>query len=305
MTPGCVLTAAVAPRTAIAPHWLTCENRLGNQRSLVQPSHVIIGASAAVVVIGGFIFLNMSQKADADRRQRETDAKLAAIQQRADKQIEDAQAKAVQPGTAGATSQNAGATSALAREKATHDVLTEGFRLLDTRDPQKAQDAAKIFQEGIDNVDSQNTDFYHGLGRALLLTKHYQEARAAFEKGLALKPKNAELASGLGWAFWDMQDYYHAKEAWERAIANDSTNLDAWSVMAWVYLGLEDQKKAIRGFDVLLASRGGKDRTDWNNGMTMARSPNFQLNQIRSQFPLPDPKLFLTPPTTSSAPAAR
>jgi len=44
----------------------------------------------------------------------------------------------------GATTQDG---SVLAREKATHEVLTEGFRLLNTRDPQNAARAAGA-QEG-------------------------------------------------------------------------------------------------------------------------------------------------------------
>ncbi|HVT79168.1 MAG TPA: tetratricopeptide repeat protein [Phycisphaerae bacterium] len=248
--------------------------------------NIVIGAIIAVCV-GALVYFLFQQQS----MQRQ----LQTLQ----KQSMAASSAPAGPGPAVVINLATQDASAAAHQNAIHTVVTEGYRLLNTRDPAQAEKAIVIFQEGLEKVDPKNTDMLHGLGRALLLVKRYADAADAFKRGLAIDPKKADLASGLGWACYDQQDFPRAREAWENAIANDPKSIDAWSVMSWVYLGMHNRDKAIEGFRVLVDSPQGANRTDWKNGLTMARASNYQLDQIRSQFPLPDPALFNTPPATT------
>ncbi len=264
----------------------------------MKKEYIVLGGLAGVAIVGGLVYAIVNTAGQQRDTQRQLDEIKKQMAMHEPTSAPAATAPEVRPSIiVGSTTQNG---PVLSHEKAIHDVLTEGFHLLDARDPKKAETAAQIFREGIEKVDGKNVDFYRGLGRALIISHHYQDAVAAFVEGRKIDPSNAELSSGMGWAYWNGKDYYHAKQAWEEAIKINPKSIDAWMAMSWVYLGLKDRDKAITGFRVLLDS-GTSDRIDWKNGLAMARASNFDITQIRSQFPLPDPELFSAPATTNSS----
>jgi tetratricopeptide (TPR) repeat protein len=186
--------------------------------------------------------------------------------------------------------------STLGKQKALQEYLTEGFRLLNTRDPKNVEQAAQIFRDGLDKVDGTNVYFFNGLGRALLLSGKSAEALKVFEDGRKVDPKRAELASGAGWAHWNLKEYYLAKGAWEDAVKLDPNSEDAWMALSWIYLAMSDAEKSKQGFVVLL--KIDSTRKDWTFGLAMARASNFSLDQIRAQFKgMPDPAAFQNPAT--------
>lgn len=192
-----------------------------------------------------------------------------------------------------------GESPTLAKVRATQEYLDQGYRLLNTRDPAKAAQAATLFREAIANVDSKNVYFHNGLGRALLLSRDYPAALDAFRAGLQALPDRPELLSGEGWAFWNLKRYSDARHAWEHALQLDENSQDAWMAMAWIYLAIGDDARSRQGFAALVAI--DPSRPEWNLGLTMARSSNHDLGQIRAHFPMPDPATFSHDAMTSTA----
>lgn len=255
----------------------------------------IIGASGAAVAIGGilvyFIVHTMNQQSD-------TQQQLDALR----RQMAAATMPAPATGTAGAPMAGPVVAlpsmpadgSLLARQKVTQEYLSEGFRLLNTRTPENARQAAKIFQEGIDKADSKNVFFYNGLGRAFLISGQPAEALQAFQKGHELDPGRAELVSGEGWAYWNQKQYAEAKRAWEKAVAMDPKSQDAWMTLAWIYLDIGDFENAKKGFVILQTIDG--NRKEWIDGLNMARGSTPHLDQIRAEYPgMPEPAAFQSP----------
>jgi tetratricopeptide (TPR) repeat protein len=254
-------------------------------------------AFGAVLLIGGGIAYNIShQRAqqDADRRQTEMEQKIAAMQRQL-----AAQSGGVAPGLsdlAGATTSTAPA-SFLQAQRLTSQVLQEGDKRLATQRPADAADAAKIYQEGIDKVDGQNPRFYLGLGHAHLILGRYSQALDAFTKAHDLAPSAPEPYSAQGWAYWNLKSYPAAKQAWEQAVAIDPKSIEAWSGLSWVYLALKRKDDALRGFNLLIFTM---DRNDWKMGRNLAAGANFDLAQIRVNFPsMPDPAAFTAGPSAT------
>lgn len=273
---------------------------------------------ALLAVVIAMSISRQSQQADADRRQRDTDQKLADLQRRLDNPqapaattppipTTPASAPAAPGGGApsgGGALSGGGTLSVVEKQRQTATIISEGFRLLASRKPADAQQAILLFQEGVDKIDDKNPAFYHGLGRAYIVLKQYDKAIDILQQGRRAAPDSSEITSALGWALFDQGQFYQARLTWERAIALDPHYLDPWSAMAWIYLAIGERDKAVTGFQVLVDS--GAERKDWIYGLGMARARNTNLEQIRSQFPaMPDPTLFTTPPATSPATPAR
>lgn len=206
------------------------------------------------------------------------------------------------PVNSGLTTPPGAGGGTLAQEKAVQEYLSEGFRLLNTRDPQNVAQAVKIFREGLDRVDKTNVYFYNGLGRALILSGKYDEALQAFNDGQKVDPKRSELVSGAGWAYWNLKEYFQARQSWEAAVKLDPNSMDAWTALSWIYLAMGYDELSRQGFVIL--SKAQSDNKEFALGLTMARAGNHNLDQIRAQFKgLPDPAAFLTPPATATAAA--
>jgi len=261
---------------------------------------VILGTAGGLVAAGlfGYFMLHTmgeqrATKDEMDKMRRDFAAATAATQNGV-------------PGTGnvnvviggGATTK---ASPELDKQDLIHRVITEGTRLLATGNARDAAAAEKVFEEGLANIDPKNAAFELGMGRAKLIQKDPAQAVHHFLKGLEVSKNSPDLWNGLARGYWELKDYYHAKAAYEQTLMLDDKSMEAWQVMAWVYLAIQERQKAITGFQVLVDS--GAERIDWKNGLTMARSSNFDAEQIRSQFKdLPDPKLFLTPPATATSP---
>ncbi len=259
------------------------------------PTAIAIGA---VLLVGGGILYTYTQhraQDQADRRQRETDQKIADLQQQLNARALPPLTDFVEP----AASQPAtDAPSFLRIQRLTSQVIQEGAQRLATRRPIDADVAVRIYQEGIDRVDPQNPTFYVGLGHANLVLGKYQPALDALKKAHDLAPTWAEPFASEGWAYWNLKQFPQAKQAWEQAVTLDPKSIEAWSGLSWVYLALRQRDEALKGFNLLIFS--GIADNDWVMGRNLAAGSNFDLKQIRVNFPtMPDPAAFSPPAATA------
>jgi len=248
---------------------------------------LVVVSVVAVAIVGGLVYNSLTGKSDTERKLADMEKRLQQLSSGSN-QPPTASTQTVIIGGAGTQD-----SSIVAQQERINGVMKQGFLYLNKRDLKSADLAARIFQEGIDKVDAKQAQFYHGLGRALLMLGKDAEALAAFTTGRALDGTIGDLISGQGRAYWAMQDYYHAKLAFEDAVKVAPTSVDAWSVLAWVYLGLKERDKAIEGFRILIA----QDATnkDWIMGLNLARGSNFDYGQIRRIYDLPAVEKFAAP----------
>ena len=275
---------------------------------MTKPNAILASAVGLVVagVLGFWIVHTLNDQAETRRQLDDLKKQMAAATSLAPASTGGATMPTSGPvlpvnpvwvGAGGVTTQNG---SALAQQKAVQEYLSEGFRLLNSRDPQNVAQAAKIFREGIDKVDKNNVYLYNGLGRALILSGKYADALQAFQDGQQVDPKRAELVSGAGWAQWNLKQYYQARQSWEAALKLDPNSQDAWMALAWIYLAMGNDELSKQGFVIL--SKAQSDNKEFALGLTMARAANHNLDQIRAQFKgMPDPAAFLTPPATATS----
>lgn len=186
----------------------------------------------------------------------------------------------------------------LARLSQTREVLSQGWRLLESRKPDPARQAVRIFQDALLNIDPQNPQFYNGLGRALLVSNQPREAIIAWRQGLAFStslPANqlSEIHSGIGWGYWNLHDYARAMQAWEAALQINPQSIDAWSYFAWVKLAQGQFEKARDGFVILYAH--DSNNKAWTAGLNMARARNANPEQIAQFVKLPPLAALLKP----------
>ncbi|MGN6370342.1 MAG: hypothetical protein ACTHN5_18965 [Phycisphaerae bacterium] len=231
------------------------------------------------------------------RSQSDTQKQLADMQKRLDEQqaapgvsggdarVAPAQPVIVQSGTTLPTSYAQTHQQVL-------DVMNAGWKLINQRTPAAAQNAADLFQAGIEKIDGKSPDLYNGLGRALLLANKPREAIAAWKSGLRLAPTFAEMQSGIGWGYWNLHDPYHAKKAWDAAVAIDPKCVDAWSALAWIDLALGEIQPSKAGFQALLAH--DKNNSSWVMGLSMAKAGNQRFEEINQFFRLPALETFTT-----------
>jgi tetratricopeptide (TPR) repeat protein len=258
----------------------------------------IVGGIVALVLCGMGILLWQNV-----RNQRATEERLAAMQRQLEAATRVA-APAASPPLASSllppptTTQD---MSVIARRRDTRMVMDEGWKLINERNAKAATQAAEIFREGLEKVDSHNAQFYNGLGRALLISGQPRAALAAWQKGLELDPGISDMRSGIGWAYWAVGDAYQAKQAWEAALDANGQSLDAWSAMAWIYLALGETEKSKSGFQILF--RSDKQNKNWIYGLQMAQARNTDPAQIGRFFPLPALGAFAAP--SASAPASQ
>lgn len=252
---------------------------------------IIAGAFGVVIVIGGVVAYNTFNHSGPS----DTDRKLAEMQRKIDELSGKSGPSNI---VVGGSATQAGTT--IERQRLISATLEEGYKLLNTRDKAKVENAVTIFNEGIKNVDANNAEFHNGLARSLLVLGRYDESLAAFDKAHTLDPKLADAVSGAGWAHWNKKEYFEAKRAWEQSLTLNPKSHDALSALSWIYLGLGERDKALSAFKILVDS--GAERNDWKIGLTMARAGNTDIRQVRTMFPMPDASAFTQP---TSAPATR
>jgi tetratricopeptide (TPR) repeat protein len=255
------------------------------RQSFKQHVRVIVSVSVSFVMV---LLLVQSY-----RHQRRTDQRLSEMQ----KELQD-----VSPSHPSSAQKSlppvileAGAvgSEAVLKQRNLEEVLTFGWKLVDSRSPDQAAKAVTVFNEGIANVDPSSPELYNGLGRALLIAGKPREAIAAWRKGLALDPHFSDMQSGIGWAYWWLNDPSRAKDAWQRALKMNPHSVDAWSAMAWIDLALGKNAEATDGFQELVKFDSG--RKSWVMGLSMARGHNTDIGEISRFFPLPALSVFEQP----------
>jgi len=251
------------------------------------------GQQIRVIVSVSVSFVLVSLLIQSYRHQWVTDQRLAEIQK------ELLNASATRPLSArnslGPIVLDGGsAASEVARKQHNlEEIVTVGWKLVDSRSPDQAEKAVTVFNEGIANADSNSPELYNGLGRALLVAGRPREAIAAWRKGLAFAPNFSDMQSGIGWAYWQLNDPSRAKDAWQRALAMNPHSIDAWSAMAWIDLALGKNAEAKSGFQELV--KFDSARKPWVMGLSMARGRNADIGEISQLFPIPTLPMFERP----------
>src|SRR4051794_35481802 len=112
----------------------------------MKKQHLLIAAFIAAGAAGllTYSLINSSHKNDDTQRQID-EIKRQLAEQKNQTNPANTQSTLL----IGVTTQDG---SALAKQRATHDVITEGYRLIATRKPDDARKAIDIFREGIDKV---------------------------------------------------------------------------------------------------------------------------------------------------------
>ena len=255
------------------------------KRSLKQQLRLIVSVSASFVMV---LLLVQSY-----RHQRQTDQRLSEMQ----KVLQDAHtARPSSPHESSLPIILDGEGSGSKEVRKQHnleEIESAGWNLVNQRSPEQAAIAARIFNDGIANVDSQNPQLYNGLGRALLVSGKPREAILAWQKGLEFDPRFSDMQSGIGWAYWWLNDPSRAKDAWQRALKMNPHSVDAWSAMAWIDLALGKNTEAMNGFQELVKFDSGQK--SWVMGLSMARGNNTDVGEISTFFPLPPLSLFERP----------
>jgi tetratricopeptide (TPR) repeat protein len=233
------------------------------------------------------------------RNQRQTDQRLLEIQ----KELRDV--SAAHPSSARESlptviiDSGNGGSEEVRRQHNLSEIESAGWKLINQRSPEQAAVAVRIFNEGIENVDSTSPELYDGLGRALLVAGKPGEAIATWRKGLALAPNFSDMQSGIGWAYWQLNDPSRAREAWKNALAMNPHSPDAWSAMAWIDLAFGENAEAKNGFQELV--NFDPEQKSWIAGLSMARGNNDDVQEISQFFPLPALSMFNRPLTIDPA----
>jgi tetratricopeptide (TPR) repeat protein len=255
---------------------------------LKQRIHVIVSVGASFLLV---MFLVQGY-----RHQQETDQRLAQMQV-----ILQASANgfATERSEVAANMPERLSVDRARRGRDLEEILSQGWKLVDQRAPEKAGQAVRLFNDGIAEHPA-NAELYNGLGRALLIVEKPREAIAAWRKGLGLNPNLSDMQSGIGWAYWWLNDPYRAKEAWEQALLMNPHSIDAWSAMAWIDLALGKDAEAKQGFEELVKFDSG--RKSWIMGLSMAQGRNTNISQVTHFFSLPGLGAFERPLPIDPAP---
>jgi tetratricopeptide (TPR) repeat protein len=252
---------------------------------LKQQVRVIASVSVSFVLVSLLI--------QSYRHQRETDQRLTEIQ----KELRDAsttlRSSAQKPSPIIIVDGGSTGSDAALKQHNLEEVLTVGWKLVDSRSPSQAAKAVTVFNEGIAKIDPSSPELYNGLGRALLVAGKPREAIAAWRKGLALDPHLCDMQSGIGWAYWWLNDPSRARNAWQLALEMNPHSIDAWSAMAWIDLALGKNEEAKNGFQELVKFNSGQK--SWVMGLSMARGHNADVAEISAFFPLPPMPFFERP----------
>jgi len=87
----------------------------------------------------------------------------------------------------------------------------------------KYADGLELFRGAVERF-TDRANLYQGLGCCAAHEGFFDEAVAAYEKGLALEPNSQELTNDLGWSLYESGRLERARELLLRAVSMDSSD---------------------------------------------------------------------------------
>ncbi|MBK9164010.1 MAG: tetratricopeptide repeat protein [Acidobacteria bacterium] len=129
---------------------------------------------------------------------------------------------------AGVVSVRDGYTRSPANDKFFSDALSQIKK-------NELDEAAKLFGE-ITKADDKDHEAFMMLGTVLMTQKKYEDATAAFERAIALKPGYEKALTNYGSMALGQKDFAKAEELLKRAVAADPNSADANHYLGETYL---------------------------------------------------------------------
>lgn len=101
----------------------------------------------------------------------------------------------------------------------------------------------------INHINSNNATELSKQGNTLLELQRYEDALAAYDKAVNLKPDYVQGWNGQGKALFELKKYQEALAAYDKAIQIQSDYLEAWSGRGFALVKLQRYLEAISSFD--------------------------------------------------------
>lgn len=147
-----------------------------------------------------------------------------------------------------------------------------------------ASDAIPYFENAISVSGGKYARAFYALGMALANKGELTRAVKAFERYLAIKPKDGEAWFDLGLAAFDAGDLGRAKEAFEMAYANGTVaSSDALNNIGVVLAKEGDMPGAIAKFRAALRESGGQNAEAAANLETCQRGESVAELRIKPE----------------------
>ena len=147
-----------------------------------------------------------------------------------------------------------------------------------------------------------------GRGNVFYDLKRYDEAFAAYDKALALKPDLAEAWLGRGNVFYDLKRYDEASTAYDKALALKADLAEAWLGRGNVFYDLKRYDEAFAAYDKALSLKPeltGVEGARLHTKMHLCDWSNFDaecahlISSVRNGNVNTSPFAFLSIPSSS------
>ena len=133
----------------------------------------------------------------------------------------------------------------------------------------------------IDNIHSQNATELSKQGNTFFELQRYQDALAAYEKAVNIRPDYAQGWNGQGQTLYELKEYKQALTAYDKAIQIQPDYLQAWSGRGFALQKLQRYKEAIASFNKALELQNNAPEV-WNAKGEAFSNLNQYENAIRS-----------------------
>ncbi|WP_414542421.1 tetratricopeptide repeat protein [Nostoc sp. CCY0012] len=115
-------------------------------------------------------------------------------------------------------------------------------------DLQRYQDALAAYEEAV-NIRPDYAQGWNGQGKTLFKLKKYPEALAAYDNAIQIQPDYVEAWSGRGFALQNLQRYQEAIASFDKALQLDNEYAEVWSAKGEIFSKLQQYNNAIQAYD--------------------------------------------------------
>ncbi|YAF98231.1 MAG: tetratricopeptide repeat protein [Nodularia sp. CChRGM 3473] len=112
---------------------------------------------------------------------------------------------------------------------------------------QRYQDALAAYQEAV-NIRPDYAQGWNGQGKALFELKKYEDALIAYDQAIQLQPDYAEAWSGRGFVLQNLQRYPEAIASFDKALQIDSKDPEVWYAKGEIFSNLQQYNNAIQSY---------------------------------------------------------
>jgi serine/threonine protein kinase len=114
-------------------------------------------------------------------------------------------------------------------------------------DLQRYQDALAAYQEAV-NIRPDYAQGWNGQGKTLFKLEKYAEALIAYDHAIQIQPDYIEAWSGRGFALQNLQRYPEAIASFDKALQLDHEYAEVWNAKGEIYSKLQQYNNAIQAY---------------------------------------------------------